>query len=311
MMMMMPQAAARPRRPRPTAWRAGQRRRLPSAAARRRSPARVSCVGEAGEGDAAGAARGPADPAAESPSVLAAKEELTALVAGLDRGFAASGADVARVDAAVLKLQAEAGAFHFSCQRYDVADDSRVVDSSFLTSRWRLIFSSAFSGGSLGGERPGPSIGALPLEVRGIFQTIDYDMKRLDNIVTLALPPPPFPVPESLLSTEAREEIEESAAVTLSLSHSLKILPPAGVSIEFIGTSVKFGGEKLKDRLGLNPEIDIPELTGTLPEAIRPPPSTRSGSFNTVFIDEQLRVTRGDRRELRVYTRDNPLRCAY
>lgn len=250
-----------------------------------------------------------------STSVARAKEELTVLVAGLDRGFGASATDVARVEAAALKLQQLAGAFHFSCQPYDSGDASRVVESSFMTSRWKLMYSSAFSGGSLGGERPGPLVvGApvpFPLNVKAIYQDIDYDTKRLDNIVTLALPKPPFPIPESVLPMDTQKELEENATVTLTLSHALKVLPPAGTSIEFIGTSVRIGAGSLKKLLGFNPELDIPELTQSLPEQIRPPSSTRSGTFSTIFIDEHLRVTRGDRRELRVYGRDNPLRCAF
>lgn len=42
-----------------------------------------------------------------------------------------------------------------------------------LDGRWRLVFSSGFSGGSLGGRRPGPSLGSLgPLTLGPIFQDI-------------------------------------------------------------------------------------------------------------------------------------------
>lgn len=45
------------------------------------------------------------------------------------------------------------------------------------------------------------------------------------------------------------------------------------------------------------PPLEIPRL----PDALRPPSDTRSGEFEVVYLDSDLRITRGDRGELRVF----------
>ncbi len=51
--------------------------------------------------------------------------------------------------------------------------------------------------------------------------------------------------------------------------------------------------------LGRLPQITLPQL----PEPLRPPARARSSSFDVAFLDGGVRVTRGDRGELRVFTR--------
>ena len=51
--------------------------------------------------------------------------------------------------------------------------------------------------------------------------------------------------------------------------------------------------------LGRLPELTLPQL----PAPFRPPARTRSSSFEVLFLDEGLRITRGDRGELRIFTR--------
>lgn len=43
---------------------------------------------------------------------------------------------------------------------------------ALLDGRWRLLFSSGFTSGSLGGRRPGPSFGSLPLTLGPVYQDI-------------------------------------------------------------------------------------------------------------------------------------------
>ena len=40
-----------------------------------------------------------------------------------------------------------------------------------------------------------------------------------------------------------------------------------------------------------------------LPEALQPPRGLRSASFDVTFLDGDMRITRGDRGELRVYVK--------
>ncbi len=47
------------------------------------------------------------------------------------------------------------------------------------------------------------------------------------------------------------------------------------------------------------PEIRLPEI----PEAIRPPQASRSSTFRIIYLDDDLRISRGDRGETRVFIR--------
>jgi hypothetical protein len=51
--------------------------------------------------------------------------------------------------------------------------------------------------------------------------------------------------------------------------------------------------------LGKLPEFTLPQL----PESFRPPRASRSSTFEEIYLDEDTRITRGDRGELRVFVR--------
>lgn len=51
--------------------------------------------------------------------------------------------------------------------------------------------------------------------------------------------------------------------------------------------------------LGRLPEVTIPQL----PEGLRPPRDARSSTFEVLYLDEDLRISRGNRGELRVFLR--------
>lgn len=51
------------------------------------------------------------------------------------------------------------------------------------------------------------------------------------------------------------------------------------------------------------PQLALPEL----PAALKPPAGLRSASFDVTYLDDSMRVTRGDRGELRIYLRDSDL----
>ena len=195
------------------------------------------------------------------------EEALLRAVLGLDRGLSARPKDVERVETCAADLQRAA-------QSPVDLESSEVSHSG----HWKLIFSSAFAETGIASLRVGPP--AL-LRLGQIHQDIDEPASRLDNVVSFTL--------------------GDIAALTLRLSHRSCIVPPAGVSIEFVGTSVK-----ADTRFGVNfPEVDIPDLIKLLPSTMQPPSSLRTGCFNTSYLSSRLRVTRGDRRELRVYIRDD------
>lgn len=47
------------------------------------------------------------------------------------------------------------------------------------------------------------------------------------------------------------------------------------------------------------PEVTLPQL----PEQLQPSRRMRSSTFEVIYLDDDLRITRGDRGELRVFVR--------
>lgn len=74
------------------------------------------------------------------------------MVAGLDRGVSARDTDVEKVNRVAELLEG-------------VGSGVSLGEGEGLQGRWRLLYSSAFASGSLGGRRPGPPVGLLPLSL--------------------------------------------------------------------------------------------------------------------------------------------------
>lgn len=219
----------------------------------------------AGAATATASATAEEEEAAAVPSLFSLKKHLLSAVAGLDRGLVANEADVMTADSAAKKLEASGG----------IVDLSTGLDK--LQGRWRLIYSSAFASGSLGGLRPGPPTGRLPLTLGQVFQRIDIVGREFDNIVNLQIGTP-WPLPP----------IE----VTAKLAHSFELIGRASIRIIFERTIIQTAGS-----LSQLPPVELPQL----PDFLRPPSSIRSGDFEVTFVDDDLRITRGDRGELRVF----------
>lgn len=66
----------------------------------------------------------------------------------------------------------------------------------------------------------------------------------------------------------------------------------ASIKIIFEKTTVKTTGN-----LSQLPPLELPRI----PDALRPPSDTRSGEFEVTYLDNDIRITRGDRGELRVF----------
>lgn len=194
------------------------------------------------------------------------KFKLLSTVSGLNRGLAASEDDLRRADAAAKELETAGGAVDLSSEL------------GKLQGRWRLVYSSAFSSRTLGGSRPGPPTGRLlPITLGQVFQRIDVVSKDFDNIVELELGAP-WPLPP--------------AEVTATLAHKFELIGPAKVKIVFEKTTVKTSGN-----LSQLPPLEVPRI----PESLRPSSNPGSGDFEVTYADSDLRVTRGDRDELRVF----------
>ncbi|KAF7014531.1 unnamed protein product [Triticum aestivum] len=208
------------------------------------------------------------DTAAGAGDVPSLKIKLLSAVAGLNRGLAASQEDLDRADAAARQLEAAAPA------PVDLAKD---LDK--LQGRWRLVYSSAFSSRTLGGSRPGPPTGRLlPITLGQVFQRIDVVSQDFDNIVELELGAP-WPLPP--------------VEATATLAHKFEITGIASIKINFDKTTVK-----TKGNLSQLPLLEVPRI----PDSLRPSTSnTGSGEFDVTYLDDDTRITRGDRGELRVF----------
>ncbi|XP_034606325.1 plastid-lipid-associated protein 6, chloroplastic [Setaria viridis] len=199
--------------------------------------------------------------------VASLKVKLLSAVSGLNRGLAASQEDLDRADAAARELEAAGGG---------PVDLNKDLDR--LQGRWRLVYSSAFSSRTLGGSRPGPPTGRLlPITLGQVFQRIDVVSRDFDNIVELELGAP-WPLPP--------------VEATATLAHKFEVVGTSGIKINFEKTTVKTKGS-----LSQLPPLEVPRI----PDNLRPPSNTGSGEFEVTYLDDDTRVTRGDRGELRVF----------
>lgn len=229
-------------------------------------------------------------------SAVAARDHLRlrllACVAGTDRGFAVSASQGAQVAAAAEALAAAGGPVNLGDIAAGGANAGQQAAGE-LAGLWRLVYSSGFaSTGSTGGLRPGLPLGLLPAQLGQVYQGISDASGRLDNIVTLRRPALPNLLP--FLPPN------EPAVATLTLKHTYTVVAPDTVEIRFIGTDANLEGG-VAGLLSAIPEIQIPEL----PEALRPPERKQSPkfSFRVTYLDEDVRITKGDRGELRVFLR--------
>lgn len=198
--------------------------------------------------------------------IASLKLKLLSAVSGLNRGLAANTDDLQKADAAAKELEAVGGPVDLS------------VGLDRLQGKWRLLYSSAFSSRTLGGSRPGPPTGRLlPITLGQVFQRIDILSKDFDNIAELELGVP-WPLPP--------------VEVTATLAHKFELIGSSNIKIIFEKTTVKTTGN-----LSQLPPLELPRF----PDALRPPSDTRSGEFEVTYLDNDTRITRGDRAELRVF----------
>ncbi|CAN8268677.1 unnamed protein product [Cochlearia groenlandica] len=202
----------------------------------------------------------------EEEPIESLKLKLLSVVSGLNRGLVASLDDLQRAETAAKDLETAGGLV-------DLTDD---IDK--LQGKWRLLYSSAFSSRSLGGSRPGLPTGRLiPVTLGQVFQRIDVFSKDFDNIAEVELGAPwPFPPLEA----------------TATLAHKFELLGTCKIKIIFQKTTVKISGN-----LSQIPPFDIPRL----PDRLRPSSNPGTGDFEVTYVDDSMRITRGDRGELRVF----------
>jgi len=199
----------------------------------------------------------------------ATKYRLVKVLAALDRGVAASDDDRAFVGDLIDDLERAA----------DVPRDASLEKA--LDGEWRLAYSSTFAG-----EQPGsqgftgaPGQGAPGVSLGAVYQRLNAELKTCDNVVCLRSPLP-------------------GIAGTASLGHEY-VVDGVGMKISFTGVTVEsspFGSMPFK----------LPSPLDALPKEARDAlvgAGAQSGSFETTFVDADVRVSRGDRGELRVFVR--------
>jgi hypothetical protein len=209
--------------------------------------------------------------AAASDAVESQKAALLRLLATLDRGAAATGPDRAAVEACVSQLEAVA----VSSSPTDLRDR--------LSGKWRLAYSSTFAGVAGGSQGfTGPPGAGTPVRLLAVYQRVQLSTKaRLDNIVELQLP--------GLLPFT-------TLPASVCLSHSCEV-SGATTSIEFLEVTFRLKGVR-----GARP-ITLPSPLQALGMQAVLPLQLRGGRFDTTFCDADFRISRGDRGELRIFTR--------
>jgi PAP_fibrillin len=204
------------------------------------------------------------------------KQALLRLLATLDRGSAASATDRSAVDDAVAAIEQKGSRTR--------GESSSLADR--LAGKWRLAYSSTFAGVSGGSQGfTGPPGAGTPLRLGAVYQRVQpFNKRRLDNIVELRVP--------GLLPFSG------SIPVTACLSHSLEFIGrPDTVRIEFLDITFRVQGVR-----GLRP-ITLPSPVQALGLQAILPLQLRGGEFTTTYCDADFRVSRGDRGELRIFTR--------
>ncbi|GBG62521.1 hypothetical protein CBR_g30839 [Chara braunii] len=246
---------------------------------RTRTPTRATTAESPNEGDTWTGEENDTSSRTETPAVdlQALKAKVLTTIAGLDRGTAASEEDCKRVEEAVKELEAAGGG------RINLLSGIARLDG-----RWRLVFSSGFASGSFGGRRPGPGIGRAPLTLGQVYQDIDVEERKLDNVVELRLGAP-WPVPRLEL--------------TAILGHSLETTDEGNARIR--STTIKL---KPEGALQLIPDLELPSISSFFraqnlfqSESDKDKSPSRYGTFSVTYLDPEFRISRGDRSELRIF----------
>jgi hypothetical protein len=207
------------------------------------------------------------------------KKRLFYVVNGLDRGSSASAAAVSEVEATVASLLSVSSPVELSWAAEKGKKDSSLAQ---LNGNWRLVYSSAFAKGNAP---------ALPMYKLGqVYQRISAYSSRLDNTVelysTINFPSiPGFPKSEPIITT-------------VNLKHQFEAVGGSTVKIKYEETEVKSSGGP-NGILGRLPEISLPQL----PDGLRPPEASRESTFDVLYMDDDTRISRGTRGELRVFVK--------
>lgn len=223
------------------------------------------------------------------------KAHLLASVAPLDKGLLGTKEQADSIENQIFSLLDASSAV-----RLDAG--STTGQDSMLCGSWTLLYSSEFIPGNT--KFPGnyptlsnnrkPFVGFLP-KIKNVEQYIDCERKRLDNIVQVELRPS---ILDGLLPNPA-------PSVEVCLGHSYKVLGAQTMKITFDESSLK-GAGGLNNWLASLPELSFSRDNNdsNFLTALTNTPALddyKSSSFDVVYLDEDTRITRGDRGEIRIF----------
>lgn len=218
-----------------------------------------------------------ADNNASSSVVDSLKYKILKCLSTLDRGNAAGEED--RQVIRDLVDQLEAAAASDETKTFSPADEQL---EAALNGEWRLAWSTTFAGEQAGsqGFTGAPGGGSLG----SVYQRIQCEGKTCDNVVSLA--------------GSGGGGLLPSLSGAASLGHTYEVTG-ATMRITFTGVTVE------TDMFGIGP-VTLPSPLDALPSELREglqKAGAQSGAFNTTFIDDDVRISRGDRGETRVFVR--------
>lgn len=206
------------------------------------------------------------------------KSQIFAYTAPLDKGMGATLEDARRIKTYVDQIEERSSVVRL---------DDPTVEEELLAGRWKLLYSSEFVPGNA--KNPGNAVRPgefSPVKIGSVMQMIDAKEKRLDNVVDLEV--------SFSLANILRDRIE-TPRVIACLGHSYSISGARTMRITYDRTTLQPQGGIFSSWVQSIPELTIPSVLNFLDD------SFRSSSFDVVFLDRDLRITRGDRNELRIF----------
>ncbi|CAM9393928.1 unnamed protein product [Ectocarpus sp. 12 AP-2014] len=209
-----------------------------------------------------------------------ANDLLQTVLSGVGEGYIPySEADKSAIEELVVELETSSG------QGTEVQFPR---DLGKLDGRWRLVFTNNLVG-----------LGRLsPVELRDVYQVVDSAAGLVSNVVYATMSPPLFSETWGRLGERAAEiartvEDRVTFPVDFNIQHEFEVSSQSKpAQIELVQKELKL----------MNAE-DAAKRSLALP-ALQPLAKAAAGRFDTTYLDQDVRVSRGRFGELRVFQRE-------
>ncbi|CAN0177407.1 unnamed protein product [Ascophyllum nodosum] len=215
---------------------------------------------------------------AAEPDMSLANDLLQIISSGVGEGYIPySEADKSAIEELVVELESSG----------DEANVQFPRDLSKLDGRWRLMFTNNLVG-----------LGKLsPLTLRDVFQVVDISSGTLTNVAYGDISPPLFAETWGRLGQRAgslAKTVEErvSFSVDFNIQHKFEVSSQSKpAQIELVQKELKL----------LN--VEDPARRSIALPALQPLAKAAAGRFDTTFLGEDVRISRGRFGEIRVFQR--------